>query len=123
MGLVRGATSVAARRLRLEINPQAKLHCAWCIALRWQRAETARTGAGDEVVTRARIVEPDTVQNVHDGGLELDIEVLRNFEVPLDAEIHVPVGEAAQNAPATPSLLSEPGIGWRNWAPASEGGR
>lgn len=83
MGLVRGATSVAPRRLRLEINPQAKLHCAWCKALRWQRAETARTGAGDEVVTR----------------------------------------EAAQNAPAAPSLLSEPGIGWRNWAPASEGGR
>src|SRR5438552_2424649 len=96
---IRGATPVAPRRLKLEVDSQAKLHGAWSVALPWQRAETA-TGAGVEVIPRARIQEYGMVQKVHDDGLELDIEALRKLEVLPDAEIHAPVGEAAQNAPA-----------------------
>ena len=90
---------MAPRKLKLEVDAQAKLHGAWSVALSCQRAEAA-TGAGVEVIPRARIEEYGMVQKVHDDGLELDIEALRKLEVLPDAEIHAPVGEAAQNTPA-----------------------
>ena len=95
---------MAPRKLKLEVDAQAKLHGAWSIALPWQRAETA-TSAGVEVVPRARIQEYSMVQKVHDDGLELDIEALRKLEVLPDAEIHAPVGEPAQNAPAAVPVI------------------
>ena len=92
---VRGATPVAPRRLELEVETNTKLHGAWSIALRWQRAETVGTGAGVEVVPRARIKEYGMVENVHDDGLQLEIEPFRNLDVLPDTEVRAPVGQTA----------------------------
>lgn len=86
---------MAPQRLKLEVETYAKLHGAWSIPLRWQRAEAVGTGAGVEVVPRARIIEYGMVEKVHDYGLQLEIEAFRNLDVLPDAEVRAPVGEAA----------------------------
>ena len=45
------------------------------------------------------------VEKVHDYGLELEIEALRNLEVLPDAEVHAPVGQAAYNAPPSVPII------------------
>src|SRR2546427_2394901 len=93
-------SSPGCRTLRSEVESRSKLDGAWSVALPWQRTETVGTGAGVKVVTRTRIEENRMVQNVHEYEVRFKIEALRNFEVFLDAEVHVPIREAAQNTKA-----------------------
>ena len=97
--LLQGAATAAAQRLKLEVEPEAKLHCAWSIALPWQGSETVGAGAGVQIVSRAWVEEDGMVEKVYDDHLELEIEALHNLEVLSNAHVHVPVGKAAYHAP------------------------
>src|ERR1035441_9092307 len=89
----------------LEADAEPELHLPGRVVsatsvLPWQGAEGRRI-AGVDVITGAGILELDMVKKVGDDELRLKVDPLGNHELLLQAEVHVPVWEPAQNAEAT----------------------
>ena len=89
---------LAGERLSLELDSESELHLTRVIGLTRQRAERCRIA---EIKMRSLWVRKlVVVQNIGKDRLNFGADALRNSHVLPQAQIHVPVWQATQNAEA-----------------------
>src|SRR5271169_1574276 len=108
---LRGAARWRIRnRGKSEANARAQLDLPVAASLLLRRAatqiaETRRAFEESHVKVAKRIQPLIVVQNVSEHALEFQADALRHPEVLLDAEVHIPVGQASEYARAAVPVI------------------
>jgi hypothetical protein len=89
-----------ARRKKLEIKPDAELHLARVVALRIDYAKAVGI-----CTIKARIEEHGVIEHVGDDILEFETNPLVDLNVFHHSQVHIPIGEATDEAISTSSVV------------------